>query len=79
MEAHDHSHQLNQESWSTRYRWVTNIGLVILIYFLLIEHREHVFPLLPYLFLLACPFMHMFMHGGHSHGGHSQNKKGQEL
>jgi hypothetical protein len=26
---------------------------------------------LPFLFLLACPLLHLFMHGGHgSHGGH---------
>ena len=82
MEAHEHHHQhqgeTNNNSWTTRYRFVTYIGLGILAYFLLIELREHVFPLLPYLLLLACPFMHMFMHGGHGHKEHSQSKKEQE-
>lgn len=81
MDAHEHhQHQIetNENSWTTRYRWVTYIGLGILGYFLLIEHREHVIPLLPYLLLLACPFMHMFMHGGHDgHKGHSENRKEQ--
>lgn len=28
---------------------------------------------LPWLVLLACPLMHVFMHGGHQHGGHQQS------
>lgn len=28
---------------------------------------------LPYLLLLACPLMHLFMGHGHSHGGHSHS------
>ena len=32
------------------------------------EHRVHLFGVLPYLFLLACSLMHVFMH--HRHGGH---------
>lgn len=37
-------------------------------FFLLTEHRAHVFGFLPYLLVLACPLMHLFHHGGH--GGH---------
>jgi hypothetical protein len=36
-------------------------------YFLLMEHREHVVQWLPFLILLLCPLMHLFMHHGHSH------------
>lgn len=40
-------------------------------FFLLGEHRVHALGLLPWLLLLACPFLHMFMHGGHgAHGAH---------
>lgn len=60
--------------------WFTSKGLASLgligavTYFLLIEHRQHVFQFLPYLILLLCPLMHMFMHGGHGgHGGHGQH------
>ena len=56
--------------------WLTPKGLAALgliaaaSYFLLIEHRQHVWQFLPFLILLACPFMHLFMHGGHGgHGG----------
>jgi hypothetical protein len=39
-------------------------------YFLVTEHWAHIVPFLPLLFLLACPLMNFFMHGGHSrHGG----------
>jgi hypothetical protein len=46
----------------------------IALFFLLSEHRVHALGWLPLLLLLACPFLHMFMHGGHrgsgGHGGH---------
>lgn len=42
--------------------------LAIIAFFLLTEHTAHVFGILPYLLLLACPLMHLFMHG--RHGGH---------
>jgi hypothetical protein len=77
METHEHHHQVeNQdESWFKRHRWITYIGLGVLGYFLLVEHREHVLPFLPYLFLSACLFMHSFMHGGHKHDDHSHGQQ----
>ncbi len=68
---HDHSvHDAESGSfWGSRY----SIGLIVLgavaAYFLLTEHRAHFFGALPFL-LLACLFMHLFMHGGH--GGHGR-------
>lgn len=44
---------------------------VIAAFFLWTEHRAHLFGILPYLILLACPLIHLFMHrgqGGHGHG-----------
>ncbi len=55
--------------------WLTQKGLAALgliaaaSYFLFVEHREHVFEFLPYLILLLCPLMHVFMHGGHGRHG----------
>jgi hypothetical protein len=45
--------------------------LAIAAFFLVTEHTAHVFGVLPFLLILACPLMHLFMHGGHSqhHGG----------
>ncbi|MDF8335483.1 DUF2933 domain-containing protein [Novosphingobium cyanobacteriorum] len=41
------------------------------------EHRQHLFGLIPYAFLFACPLLHFF-HGGHHHG-HRHQSSGQEL
>lgn len=52
------------------------LGLAAVSYYLLTVHREHLAVALPYLFLLACPLMHIFGHGGHHHG--SDGKKRQD-
>ena len=49
-------------------------------YFLWSEHAAHIklaIPYLPYLLLLACPLLHLFMHGGrgHGHGARSHEEK----
>lgn len=49
----------------------------IITYYLLTEHRAHVIAFLPYLFLLACPLMHFFMHGSHSGNHHNNAEKEQ--
>ena len=41
---------------------------VVAALFLIYEHTMHVLGVLPYLLLLACPLMHVFMHHGHQHG-----------
>jgi hypothetical protein len=33
-----------------------------------------VLGVLVWLPLLACPLMHLFMHGGHGHGGHEHGR-----
>ena len=44
--------------------------LAIAGFYLITEHTAHVFGALPFLLILACPLMHIFMHGGHGgHGG----------
>jgi hypothetical protein len=53
--------------------WLSAKGLAALgligavSYFLLMEHRDHIWEYLPFLILLACPLMHFFMHRGHDH------------
>ena len=73
---HDHSQHESAPASFCGSRYL--IGLVVLGavagYFLLTEHRAHVFGALPYLLLTGCLLMHVFMHGGH--GGHSSH--GQE-
>lgn len=52
--------------------WIFGGFSLVALFFLLTEHRAHVYGLLPYLLLGSCLVMHMFHgHGGHgSHGGH---------
>ena len=41
----------------------------VLAYLFFGEHRVHLLGYLPFAFLLACPLLHMTMHGGHSGHG----------
>ena len=41
-------------------------------FLLAFEHRVHLPQALPYLLLLACPLMHMFMHGDHGRHEHAR-------
>lgn len=56
--------------------WLVFLGFAAISAFLLLEeHRAHMLGALPYLILLACPLMHLFMHGGH--GGHGHHGDGE--
>jgi len=39
--------------------------IIAAVVFLFVEHGAHVFYVLPYLILLVCPLLHLFMHRGH--------------
>jgi hypothetical protein len=55
------------------------LGLIGAVsYFLLMEHRQHLFAALPYLIVLACPVMHLFMHRGHRSHGHGGSRNGAQ-
>lgn len=58
----------------SRINWVLIGFLAIAAFFLLSEHRAHALGALPFLLLLACPLMHLFMHHGH-HRDHSGGHK----
>lgn len=61
---------------ATRSRtWWAFAGFIVIAgFFLFTEHRAHLFGVLPFVFLLACPFLHMFGHGGHGgHGGRQED------
>lgn len=42
-------------------------------FFLVTEHRAHAFGVLPFLLILACPLLHLFMHRGHGRHGDQSN------
>lgn len=79
MNPHHEGHRSPPIFRGSRY----TIGFVVLggvaAYFLLMEHLAHVIGALPYLLLLVCPLMHVFMHGehgGHGHHGHGRSDAG---
>ena len=77
--AHEPDQYTAPPFWRSRYA----IGLLVFgavaAYFLFSEHRAHFFGALPFLLLLACPLMHVFMHGGHGGhgGGHGDHATGK--
>jgi hypothetical protein len=60
--------------WRTRSGIVLIGFLAIAALFLVTEHAAHLWGLLPYALLLACPLMHLF----HGHGGHRQHGNRRE-
>jgi peptidoglycan/LPS O-acetylase OafA/YrhL len=78
--SHDHSQHSSPTPafWGSRYFF----GLLILgaigLFLLMSEHRAHVLGALPLLILLACPLMHVFMHGSHGGHGHAREPGGSD-
>ncbi|MBI3516607.1 MAG: DUF2933 domain-containing protein [Proteobacteria bacterium] len=65
--------------WQSPVNLLIACALGIMSFFLLTEHTAHVLGALPYLLLLMCPLMHLFMHHGRHHGGgHSHDRGGEE-
>ena len=60
----------------SRSFWVLLAFLGIAAFYLVTEHTAHLFGVLPYLLLLLCPLLHLFMHGRHGkgHGGDDHSK-----
>lgn len=61
----------------TRHWLVVCVLLAAAGFYLWTEHRAHLLGALPWVILLACPLMHVFMHHGHDgqdgpmdHSGH---------
>lgn len=46
--------------------------LAVAAFFLVTEHQAHALNVLPFLLLLLCPLLHLFLHGRHGdrHAGH---------
>jgi hypothetical protein len=67
MDSGNHDHKAGGFGLSR-----ANIVLIAFIaiggFYLVTEHRAHLWGWLPFLLILACPLMHLFMHHGHEHG-----------
>jgi hypothetical protein len=56
-----------------RISWILAGAAAIALYSALRGHRIRALEYLPYLILLACPLLHLFMHKGDRHSGHHHN------
>ena len=63
----NHDHGQDNNSSNSIMKFVFIGFLLVAGFFLITEHRAHLFGILPFLLLAACPLMHIF---GHRHGGH---------
>ena len=74
--------EFNDNWQQSKAKWVFVGFLLIAGYLLATEHRAHLYGWLSaygiWLFLLACPLMHLFMHSGHDHGGHESSSASNE-
>jgi hypothetical protein len=58
-------------SWRGRSGIILPGFLAVAGFYLMTKHTAHFFGVLPFLIVLACPLMHLFMH--HGHGGHGKD------
>jgi hypothetical protein len=73
--SHQHedrtAHQSGAKDWARRWIGTASyVALAVLAFLILRDHAAHLLSAVPYLLLLACPLMHIFMHGGHGHDHH---------
>jgi hypothetical protein len=73
-----HKHH-QSDAGSGRFRWGLLAAIGVILYFLLTEHKAHFIGFLPYLLLVACMLIHVFMHGGHGdHGAGTDDPNDRE-
>ena len=79
-DIHGGHSKLRQETHTQGSFWTSRAGLVAIAFlaiagfYLVLEHRAHLLGYLPFLILLLCPLLHVFMHRGHGHGGHGRDR-----
>lgn len=67
----------NQNGSFLSRNWAAMLALAAIGFYLITQHSAHLLGVLPWLILLACPFLHFFMHrghGGHAHSGHNRKE-----
>ena len=79
MTEHPHQHESSNDRLRTVSRYVFFGFAAIAAFFLITEHRAHLYGWLPFLLLAACPLLHLFHGHGHDHGAdQDESKEGGE-
>jgi len=69
MDMHPHE---ARPFWTSRGA-IALLGFsAIAVFFMFSEHRAHFLGVLPFVLLLSCPLMHVFMHHGKHNNEHGQ-------
>lgn len=56
----------------------TCVVVAVLGFLIYTGHSAHLLGAAPYLLLLACPLVHIFMHGGHHHHDNNSEQDKEE-
>ena len=62
--------------WKSPFGMICVVLAIATSLYLYLAHKDHLLALLPYALLALCPLMHLFMHRGDGHGGHTQGHEG---
>ncbi len=74
-----HDGNMNSSTPNTSFfsrNWAIILISGVIGFYLVTEHTAHLLGALPWLILLACPLIHVFMHRGH--GGHDHTQPHQK-
>jgi hypothetical protein len=71
--SHSDSSREHENWFFSRTAIATVVALAVIGFLIYTGHSAHLLGFLPYLLILSCPLMHIFMHGGH-HGPHHNPK-----
>lgn len=72
-----HQHPPRANGWlRSRSGIVLVVFLAIAAFFLITEHTAHLLGVLPFLLLILCLLLHLFLHGRHG-GGHAGHGGGR--
>ena len=80
MSSADDTRRSGIRGWLLSRTGLATLVVVAVLGFLIYTgHSAHLLGALPFLLILSCPLMHVFMHGGHHHHhDHSNQGDGKD-
>ncbi len=71
---HNHNNKRKKLWWKTPFGMVCSVIFLVTLFVLIQDHTAHIGNYWIWLILLACPLMHIFMHGSHNHNSNKKEK-----